>query len=126
MLGLGAAKYRGAGLLDTSAEALSITNQHQLVELRHRFGVLPNLLLGGWIQDGEASVDMPFVGVDPESHIDFDILYTSYIARYLPRELLIGVPCLSHAANRLARLFRKNGPSVMVEQVCHTSEMQRG
>ena len=54
--------------------------EHQFVQLGHGLGVLSYLFLCGRVQDGEAGVDVPFVGVDSESYVDLDVFDAADVA----------------------------------------------
>lgn len=69
---------------------------HELVQLSHGLGVLTDLFFRGWVKDGEAGVDVPFVGVDPERDVHLDVLDASYPSSDLPWKLVVRSPCGSH------------------------------
>lgn len=83
--------------LDPFLQRFTMSAEHQLEQLGHGLGVLPDLLLGGRVQDGETGVDVPFVRVDPEGDVDLDVFDATDIPVDLPRELVVGLPCCTHA-----------------------------
>ena len=90
-------EYCSTSSLYAVLELLTMTAQHELEQLRYRFGVLPNLGFCGWVEYGKASVDMPLVGVDPKRYINLYILNTSDVSGDLPGKLLIRTPRRTHA-----------------------------
>lgn len=80
----------------STLEGLTMPANHELVQVGHRLGVLTDLLFCGWIEDGEAGVDVPFVGVDPECYVHFDVFDASDPASDLPWKLVVRAPCRSH------------------------------
>ena len=74
-----------------------MASEHELEEPSDRLGVLLDLLLCVWVQDGEAGVDVPFVRVDAQGDVDLDVLDAAYVARVLPGELVVRHPCSTHA-----------------------------
>ena len=88
---------RRSGRLDPLLQRFAVSTEHQLEKLRHGLGILPDLLLGGRVQDGETGVDVPFVRVDSEGDVDLDVFDAADIAVDLPGKLVIGPPCRTHA-----------------------------
>ncbi len=86
-----------SGRQDALPQLVSVAGEHELEELRDGLGVLLDLLLGVWVQDGEAGVDVPFVGVDAQGDVDLDVLDAADVARVFPRELLVRLPRGAHA-----------------------------
>src|SRR4051812_45800339 len=62
-IGLVSAKHSGAGGADSRGKVGGSASYHELEQFGHRVGVLPNLLLGGGVQDCQAGIDVPFVAV---------------------------------------------------------------
>ncbi len=88
---------RRSSRLDPFLQRFTMSTEHQLEKLGHGLGVLPDLLLGCRVQDGETGVDVPFVRVDPESDVDLDVFDAADIPVNFPRELVVGLPCCAHA-----------------------------
>lgn len=86
-----------SGRLDPFLQRFTMSTEHQLEKLGHRLGVLSDLLLGGRVQDGETGVHVPFVRVNPEGNVDLDVFDAANISVDLPRELVVGPPCRTHA-----------------------------
>ena len=98
ILSLGArSEYRRTCGLYPTLELLPLSSNHQFVQICDRLGVLANLLLRRWVEDGEPGIDVPFVRVDAQGNIDLDILDTAYPPSMLPGELIVGLPGGSHA-----------------------------
>lgn len=96
-LRMGAAKHRISSRIHPLAQLPFIARQEQLEQLGHGLGVLFNLLLGVWVQDGKTCVHVPLVGVDAKRDVDLDVLDAANVARRLPRELVVGGPRGAHA-----------------------------
>lgn len=77
-------------------ELLPMPPNHEFVQFGNRFGVLADLLLGCRVEDGEPSINVPFVGVDAQGDVHLYVLNTAYPPGKLPWELLVGLPCGSH------------------------------
>jgi hypothetical protein len=92
-----AAKHRVSRRIHPLAQLLFIARQEQLEQLGHGLGVLLDLLLGIWVQDGKTCVHVPFVCVYAKCDIDLDVLDATDVAWCLPRELVVGGPRGAHA-----------------------------
>lgn len=92
-----AAKHRVPGCVHAGAQLGAVASQHQLEQLRHRLGVLLNLLLSVGVQDRQAGVDVPFVGIDAQGDVNLDVLDAADVARRFPWELVVGGPGGAHA-----------------------------
>ena len=79
---------------------LAMSPKHKLEQISDGLSVFANLLLGVWIENSQAGVDMPLLRVDAESEVDFHVLYSSNIAGMLPRKLCVRVPCFAHGEER--------------------------
>lgn len=75
------------GLQHARAELGAVAAQHQREELRHRLGVLVDLLAGLGVQDREPGVHVPLLAVDAHREVDLDVLDPAHVARALPGEL---------------------------------------
>lgn len=82
--------------VDSLSEFVCSTLQHEVVQLRGALGELIDLSMRLGVQDGEAGIDVPFLGVDAQHEVDLDILDPADVAGAFPGELLVGVPCLAH------------------------------
>ena len=92
-----AAKHSVPRRIHAPAQLVPVASQHQLEQLRHRLGVLLDLLLGVRVQDGEAGVYVPFVRIDAQGDVDFDVLDAADVAGRFPRKLVVGGPGGAHA-----------------------------
>ena len=52
---------------------------------------------GRGVKNGEAGVDMPFIGVDAECDVDFYVFNTGGIPGDFPGKLTVSMPCCAHA-----------------------------
>ena len=92
----------------------SMPAQHQLEQLGHGLGVLPYLGLGRRVQDREAGVDVPFVGVDPQCDVRFHVLDPAHVPARLPGELIVRAPRRAHAQEcRVRDGLRVGGDAVV-------------
>lgn len=80
---------RSTSGLNAFFQLVSLALDHQLVELRHRLRILPNLFLRRRVENGQTGVDMPLVRIDPQCDVDLDIFDTTYPPSNLPRELIV-------------------------------------
>lgn len=94
--GFGRAKDFIAGGVDAGLEALEVAFQHELVELGDGFGVLGDLVAGFGVEDGEAGVDVPFLGVDAQHDVHLDVFEAADVAAEFPGVLGVGMPCFAH------------------------------
>lgn len=78
------------------AQAGQVADEHELVEVGDAARVLRDLLARLGVEDGEAGVDMPFLAVDAQHEVDFDVFDAADVAAHGPRELPVGVPRLAH------------------------------
>lgn len=85
---------------DSALEFLSAALNHELVKVCHRFRILADLCLCCWVKNGKAGINVPFVCVDAQSDVDLDVFDTSDPTGHLPGELLVCVPCSTHAKER--------------------------
>lgn len=90
-------EHRRSRRFDPFLQCFAMPTEHQFEKFGHGLGVLPDLLLGGRVQDGETGVDVPFVRVDPEGDVDLHVFDAADITVDLPRELIVGLPCRTHA-----------------------------
>lgn len=81
---------------DASAEGGGVAFEHELVEVRDGAGELGDLLAGLGVEDREAGVDVPLLGVDAQHNVDLDVLYAADVARHFPGELGVCVPGFAH------------------------------
>lgn len=80
----------------TPRELGAVAADHELEELGRRGCVLADLLLGGRVEDGEPRVDVPFVTVDAQGYVDFDIFDAPRPACFFPGELGVACPGGAH------------------------------
>jgi hypothetical protein len=83
--------------MDAVAQFVAVARKHEFEELGDRLGVLFDLGLSSRIEDGEAGVDVPFVGEDAQRDVHLDVLDAADVARDFPGELLVGCPSGAHA-----------------------------
>lgn len=107
-------KDSGARGVYAGAQFVFLAREHELEELGHAFGVLLDLLLRRGIQDREAGVDVPFVCVDAERDVDFDVLDAADVARQFPRELVVGQPGGAHGEEGRVRYGLRVGGNAVV------------
>lgn len=70
------AEHRRPRRLDPALQLIAMPYDHQLVEIRDGFRVLADLGFGGWVEDGQTCVHVPFVRVDAQRDVDLDVLNT--------------------------------------------------
>lgn len=85
------------GGVNAGAELVGAALQHEVEQLGGGLGELGDLLVGFGVEDGEAGVDVPLLGVDAEHEVDLDVFDAADITGSLPGELLGCVPGLAHA-----------------------------
>lgn len=85
------------GGVHAGAELVAMTLQHKLEQLGGGLGELSNLLVCFGVEDGEAGVDVPLLGIDAEHEVDLDVFDAADITGSLPGELLGSMPGLAHA-----------------------------
>lgn len=93
-------KHRRPCSLDSTFQLVPIPLDHQLVQIGDGFRILADLGLGGWVEDGQPCVHVPFVRVDAQRDIDLDVLDTPDPAGHVPGKLVVGTPCRAHAQER--------------------------
>lgn len=91
------AKYGFPRCVHAPRQLRPVPREHQLEQLRHGLGVLLDLLAGVGVEDGEAGIDVPFVGVDAQGDVDLDVLDATNVAGRFPWELVVGGPRGAHA-----------------------------
>jgi hypothetical protein len=84
------------GGVDAGAQLGPPALEHEGVEVGGGARELGDLLVGFGVEDGEAGVDVPLLGVDAEHEVDLYVFDAADVARPLPRELGGGVPGLAH------------------------------
>jgi len=62
-----------------------VAGEHELIELGRTLRVLIDLQTCRWVEDCEASVDVPFVGIYTKHDVDLNILYATDVLSVLPR-----------------------------------------
>lgn len=108
------AKHRFPTGMHTLAQLLPLPRKHQLKQFRDRLGVLLNLLFRIGIEDRQTSVDVPFIRVDAQRDVHFDILDAADVARAVPGELVVGEPGAAHAEEGSVRHGLRVGGDAVV------------
>lgn len=85
------------GGVDAGAELVGAALQHQVEQLGGGLGELGDLLVGFGVEDGEAGVDVPLLGVDAEHQVDLDVFDATDVTGSFPGEMVRCVPGLAHA-----------------------------
>lgn len=100
--------------LDALFELFATALDHELVEFGHRFGILADLLLRRRVENGQARIHVPFVGVDAQGDVDLDVLDASNPAGEFPGELIVCLPSRTHAQKGgVCNRLRVGGDPVM-------------
>ena len=90
-------EHSPSGGFDPLLQRLTMTPEHQLEQFGDGLRVLADLFLRGWVEDSKTGIDVPFVGVDPESDVYLDVLNAAYVTVDFPGKLVVCVPGGAHA-----------------------------
>lgn len=88
---------RSAGRFHTMFQFFAMPTKHQLVQFRHALSILANLDFGTGIENRQAGIDVPFVAIDAQRHVDLDVFNAAYVSRGFPGKLIVGAPRSAHA-----------------------------
>lgn len=75
---------------------MEISLEHEFIEISDTAGVLSNLFSCFGVENCQAGVDVPFLAVDAQHDVDFDVFDTADVTTQLPGELAVSVPCFAH------------------------------
>jgi hypothetical protein len=66
--------------MDPFAQLVPLSGEHELEQLCDRLGILLDLPFRIWVENSEACIDVPLVGVDAQGNVHLDVLNTADVA----------------------------------------------